>query len=133
MIDSRHDLALVTYESPRRPTPLQAESALPSVGEPVALIGIPVLSQDPLSGLQRTTTSATRAVVTATNEIQDLTSADGVRHTLTDVIRVTAPGVLNGESGGPAINAAGKVVGVIVGSGSGVATLAPVAALTSLH
>lgn len=53
------------------------------------------------------------------------------RERLTDVILVACPGVSPGESGGPAVDLAGKVVGVIEGSGSGIATLTAVRHLTS--
>jgi hypothetical protein len=56
-----------------------------------------------------------------------------VPETLTDAIRVTTSGTLSGESGGPAIDAAGKVVGVIEGGGFGFTTLTPVADLRSLY
>jgi trypsin-like peptidase len=133
-VDSRHDAALVTYSSISSPQPLQAESARPYVGEPLALIGIPVDSQAfPLPGFGEEEATITPGIVLATHQTQQLTSADGGRETLTDAIRVTASGVASGESGGPAIDAAGKVVGVIEGASSGVATLTPVADLTSLH
>lgn len=135
MVDSRHDLALGVFgASPwgSPPPPLQAESARPWVGEPLALIGMPVLSQDPLSGFTSTAT-ITRGIVLATHQTQQLMSAAGVPETLTDAIRVTDSGVVAGESGGPAIDAAGKVVGIIEGGGSGVTTLTPVADLKSLY
>jgi S1-C subfamily serine protease len=134
VVDSRHDLALVSYEGPPwlNPQPLQTESARPRVGEPLALIGIPAVSQFPLSGLQPNAT-ITRGIVLATHQTQQLTSAEGVPETLTDAIRVTASGVVSGDSGGPAIDAAGKVVGVIEGGGFGVATLTPGADLRSLY
>lgn len=129
--DPTHDLALLTYQdSQASPRPLQAERAAPYVGESLALIGIPV-TQAFIPGFQGYAT-VTRGIVLATHVTQQLTSADGKRKTLTDAIRVAAPGVLPGESGGPAIDAAGKVVGVIEGSRFGVATLTPVADLTSL-
>jgi S1-C subfamily serine protease len=133
VVDSRHDAALVTYvDSPgSSPQPLRAESARPYVGEPLALIGIPAVSQNPLSPLvSEEATVITPGIVLATHQTQQL---DAGRETLTDAIRVAASGVVPGESGGPAIDAAGKVVGVIEGSGVGVATLTPVAHLTSLH
>lgn len=134
MVDSRHDLALVSYKSSRWSSlrPLQTESARPRVGEPLALIGIPATSQLPLSGLQSSPT-ITPGIVLATHQTQQLMSPEGVPETLTDAIRVTTPGTLSGESGGPAIDAAGKVVGVVEGGGSGATTLTPAADLASLH
>ena len=133
MVDSRHDLALLTVNDARSwIPPLQLETAGPRVGEPLALIGIPAASQFPLSGFQANAT-ITPGIVLATQQTQQLRSADGVPETLTDAIRVTTSGTLSGESGGPAIDAAGKVVGVIEGGGLGVTTLTPVADLRSLH
>jgi len=97
------------------------------------LLGVPAF---PLLGnpFKRPVTVAFGHVV-ATNRTQVLTSAKGhgARETLRDAILVAVPGVMKGESGGPAINSAGKVVGVIVGSASGIATLTPATAVTSLH
>ena len=56
----------------------------------------------------------------------------GTGRGLRDAILVAVPGVVQGESGGPAVNSAGRVVGVIVGSAPGIATLTPVTSLTSL-
>ena len=81
---------------------------------------------------------AAAVVLQATSEEEGLLSeklgcyADA-RETLTDAIQVACPGVSPGESGGPAVDSAGKVVGVIEGSGSGIATLTPVTDLTSPH
>jgi hypothetical protein len=86
----------------------------------------------PLSGFQPNAT-ITPGIVLATHQTQQLLSAEGVPETLTDAIPVTTSGTLSGESGGPAIDAAGKVVGVIEGGGLGVTTLTPVADLRSLH
>ena len=133
MVDSRHDLALLTVNDARSwIPPLQLETAGPRVGEPLALIGIPAVSQFPLSGFQPNATIAP-GIVLATHQAQQLTSAEGVPEPLTDAIRVTTSGTASGESGGPAIDAAGKVVGVIEGGGFGVTTLTPVADLKSLH
>jgi S1-C subfamily serine protease len=62
-----------------------------------------------------------------------LTSAQGTRTTLKDTIEVAVPGIAHGQSGGPAIDSAGKVVGVIAGSVSGIATLTPAPHLMSVH
>ena len=130
--DPAHDLALLTYHTSRAsPHPLQAESAHPYIGESLALIGIPD-TQDLIPGFQGYAT-VTHGIVLATHRTQQLTSADGKRETLIDTIQVATPGVLPGESGGPAIDPAGKVVGVIEGSNPGIATLTPVADLTSLY
>ncbi|MGZ4182296.1 MAG: hypothetical protein ACXVUL_16630 [Solirubrobacteraceae bacterium] len=62
-----------------------------------------------------------------------MTSAKEALETLRDTIQVAVPGVVQGESGGPAVDSAGNVVGVIEGSAAGIATLTPVTDLTSLH
>jgi S1-C subfamily serine protease len=136
--DPTYDLALVTYQSPEfpqnsrnpNPKPLQPESRPAYVGEPLALLGIPAL---PLLGNPFTPqVTVVQGIVVATNHPQVLTSADAPE-TLTDTIQVACPDVSSGESGGPAVDSAGKVVGVIEGSGSGIATLTPVTDLTSPH
>ncbi len=137
--DPTHDLALVSYQSPEfpensrnpDPKPLQLESRPAYVGEPLALLGIPAV---PLLGNPFTPqVTVLRGTVVATHRTGVLTSAEGARETLTDVIEVACPGVSPGESGGPAVDLAGKVVGVIEGSGSGIATLTPVTDLRSPH
>jgi hypothetical protein len=130
-------LARLTYtrypnpDSDPDPTPLRLETRPAYVGQPLALLGIPKL---PLLGnpFKREATVVTGHVV-ATNRTQVLTSDEGPGETLRDAILVAVPGVVQGESGGPAVNSAGRVVGVIVGSASGIATLTPVTYLTSLH
>jgi S1-C subfamily serine protease len=110
--------------------PLRLESAPAYVGERLALIGVPGLSG--LSGFHSRLEVVPGKVV-ATNRTVQLTSPAGGHETLTDAIEVAAEGVVSGDSGGPAINAAGKVVGVIEGSGPGIATLTPATDLISLH
>ena len=137
--DRSHDLALVTYQSlgyraPNTspdPKPLRLESRPAYVGEPLALLGIPAL---PVFGnpFKREVIVATGHVV-ATNRTQVVTSANGAPETLRDAIEVAVPGVVSGESGGPAIDSAGKVVGVIEGSAFGLTTLTPVTDLASLR
>jgi S1-C subfamily serine protease len=132
-----HDLALVRYQSQEVPEngrnpcpkPVQLDSRPAHVGEPLALLGIPAvpLLRNPFTP-QITVVHGT---VVATNRTRVLTTADGARERLTDVILVACPGVSPGESGGPAVELAGKVVGVIEGRGSGIATLTPVRDLTS--
>jgi S1-C subfamily serine protease len=134
--DPTHDLALVTYQSPdpqdsRDPKPLQPESKPVYIGEALALLGIP--ARPALGNPFTHQVTVVQGTVVATNHTQVLTSPDGGHETLTDAILVACSDVSQGESGGPAVDAAGKVVGVIEGSGSGVATLSPVTDLTSLR
>jgi S1-C subfamily serine protease len=139
--DRTHDLALLWYQSPDPlrnsrnpdPKPLQLESRPAYVGERLALLGIPAV---PLLGNPFTPQiTVVQGTVVATNRTRVLTRTDGGRELLTDAIEVACPGVFPGESGGPAVDSAGKVVGVIEGSGfgSGIATLTPMTDLTSLH
>jgi S1-C subfamily serine protease len=135
--DPTHDLALVTYREYRNgntgpgPMPLQQESRRARVGEPVALLGFPGLSS--LGNPFKRQVRVLRGTIAATNHTQLLESSDGERNLLRNTIEVAVVGVAYGESGGPAVDSAGKVVGVIVGSASGIATLTPVTDLTSLH
>jgi S1-C subfamily serine protease len=69
----------------------------------------------------------------ATNTTQVLTSDQGMRETLNNAIEVAVPGIAQGQSGGPAVDAAGRVVGMIEGGASGFATLSPVTVLPSPH
>ncbi|HET7046995.1 MAG TPA: serine protease [Solirubrobacteraceae bacterium] len=138
--DPTHDLSLLSYTeylnpgTDPKPTPLRLESRPAYVGEQLALLGVPAVPL--LDPFKRPVTVVIGHVV-ATNRTQVLTSAEreGARETLPDAILVAVPGIAKGESGGPAINSAGKVVGVIVGSapGVGIATLTPVTDLASLH
>jgi S1-C subfamily serine protease len=129
--DRTHDLALMARQAlDSRGRPLRLESAPAYVGEPLALIGVPGLSG--FSSFQSRLEVVPGKVV-ATNRTVQLTLSAGGRETLTDAIQVAAEGVVAGESGGPAIDAAGNVVGVIEGSGPGIATLSPAMDLLSLH
>jgi S1-C subfamily serine protease len=129
--DRAHDLALVTYHVFGSSLPaLRLESAPAYVGEPLALIGVPGLSG--FSPFQ-TRAEVVCGNVVATNHTQHLTSAEGVGETLTGAIEVAAPGVVLGESGGPAIDAGGNVVGVIEGRAAGIVTLTPVSDMASLQ
>jgi S1-C subfamily serine protease len=135
--DPTHDLARLTYEAYPNPnadpdpTPLRLETKPAYVGQPLALLGVPDL---PLLGnpFKREATIVTGHVV-ATHRTQVLTSDEGPRETLSDAILVAVPGIMHGESGGPAVNSAGKVVGVIEGSAPGIATLTPVRYITSVR
>jgi S1-C subfamily serine protease len=113
--DRTHDLALVKYQRPwdpmqntdPDPTPLRLESRAAHVGEPLALLGIP---EFPLLGnpFKRQVTVVTGHVL-ATNRTQVLRSDTETPETLKDAIEVVVPGVAPGESGGPAIDLAGRL------------------------
>ena len=98
---------------------------------PHRLLGIPAF---PLLGnpFKRQVTVVIGYVV-ATDRTRVLTSGKGARETLRDAILFAVPGVVQGESGGKAVDLAGNVVGVIEGSAPEIATLTPVSDLTSPH
>jgi S1-C subfamily serine protease len=127
--DTTHDLALVSFHSTEsHPPALQLESATPYVGEPLALVGVP----GTVSADREGTFRVARGTVTAIDQAARLRSAEGLRETLSDAIFVSVPRVVPGESGGPAIDGAGKVVGVIEGYSKGVASLTPVSDVSGL-
>jgi S1-C subfamily serine protease len=129
--DRTHDLALVAGHSlDSRGRTLQLELAPAHVGQRIALIGVPGLTG--FSGFQ-SRPEVVPGTVVSTNRTVHLTLSAGGRETLTDAIEVRATGVVPGDSGGPAINAAGQVVGMIEGSGQGITTLTPATDLMSLH
>lgn len=103
------------------------ESEPVRVGERVVLFGFPAGN--------RSAPDTPHGTVVATGETATLTSPEGLHETLTDAIAVnfsgtgTGTGVAPGDSGGPAIDAAGHVVGVIEGMNreTGTAYLTPAA------
>ena len=117
--DRAHDLALLRtdgFESGSAPPALELESRRPAVGESLALFGFPG-GRGKLSVLSGT--------IIAVDKPATLTSRDGVREKLNDVISVDVEGLAPGDSGGPAIDARGKVVGVVEAGGTGFAYLTP--------
>ena len=131
--DPTHDLALLA-SARMSPTavvggqavqPLTLETAPAHVGEPVVLLGIP--GSPPNEDSETATISSGNII--ATNGTATLTKHDNLTgetsaETLNDAIAIDAPASA-GESGGPAIDAAGKVVGVIEGGNSSVTYLTP--------
>jgi S1-C subfamily serine protease len=120
--DPQHDYAVLhsTLSMPR----LGIEARPVSVGQQVVLIGIP--------GDQATGDAFPEAVygtVVAVNKPVTLRGEKSER--LADAIEVSiaAGNAVPGNSGGPAIDAAGKVVGVFEGATSRVAILSPAADL----
>lgn len=124
--DPTHDLALLFVgpeEFGYQPPALEPDKARPYVGEQVAMLGIK-------GGADRQTNISLGPVI-GVGKTATLSSPDGLHETLSDAIVVAASGVLPGESGGPAIDATGKLVGVIEGTGRGLVELTPVADLPS--
>ena len=117
--DPQHDYALIQSVSilPR----LALETAPAFVGERIVLLGIPGDAQTaaafptPAYG----TVVATDRPVTLTGE-QSERLGDAIE------VNIAAGQALPGNSGGPAIDAAGKAVGVIEGASSGLAILTPI-------
>jgi S1-C subfamily serine protease len=99
---------------------LPVEAAPPRVGELVALLGAAEQQSE-----------VTQGVITAINVPEQL-SGEGAVETLSGTI-VVRTSVIHGESGGPAIDAAGRVVGVIEGTDDtgGNAVLATISDLPS--
>jgi Trypsin-like peptidase domain len=132
--DVTHDVAVLQETDGGPPVVLGAlrlSTGAVHVGELVALIGYSGQTGALRKKVDRPL-SAVPGIVTATNRPQTLTSPQGLRETLADTIEVAAPGVMPGESGGPAIDAAGKVVGVIEGTGEGFVALTPSADVIAL-
>ena len=121
--DPAQDLALMRSGGGGRA--LLLDAALPRDGEPVELLGMPHYAVgagvEPLAG-----------TVVATDTSVTLTSEDGAQETLDDTIVVDANGAIPGDSGGPAIDASGRVIGVIEGGGGGQVYLTPASDVASL-
>jgi S1-C subfamily serine protease len=122
--DPTDDLALMRLGAVGT-TPLSLQGQLPSNGARVELLGSPGLA----SGVNLQPISGT---VVATNAPVTLYSANGSSEMLTGTIVVAANGVAEGYSGGPAIDAAGQVIGVIEGGGGGRVYLTPAAEVATL-
>ena len=123
--DPAHDLALL-HESGfgpgEGPPRLGIETRRPKVGESLALLGFPG-DRGELRVLNGTIIGVDRSAA--------LSSREGLHERLNDVISVDVEGLAPGESGGPAIDSSGKVVGVVEAGGRGFAYLTPVRDLPS--
>jgi S1-C subfamily serine protease len=136
--DPTHDLALIDQsevlpnpDTDPDPKPLRPESRPAYVGQSLALLGIPAVPT--IGNLFKRAVMVVPGTVVATHHPQVVTTELGVRKAHNDTIEVAVQGVAQGQSGGPAVDSAGKVVGVIVGGAPGFATLIPVSELASLR
>jgi S1-C subfamily serine protease len=101
-LNPKHDIALVDSPSANVGSSLRLATHPAYPGEPVAILGFPGSSGQLV---------ASRGIVLATG--RRITSTDaGHRETLPDAIQVIGS-VGPGDSGGPVINAHGRVVGVV--------------------
>lgn len=122
--DPADDLALIRLGAAGT-TPLALQGGQPSDGEAVELLGSPGETANP-------DVEPIAGTVVATNAPVTLYSGDGSSENLTDTIVVAANGVAEGYSGGPAIDGAGQVIGVIEGGADGRVYLTPAAEVASL-
>ena len=124
--DVAHDVALLQENDGGPPVvtrALRINAAPAHLGEPVALIGYS--GRTGAIGKVPRVLLALHGTVVATDHLQALVSPQGLRETLSDTIVVSAAGAEPGISGGPAIDTAGRVIGVIEGSGHGLVFVTP--------
>jgi S1-C subfamily serine protease len=121
--DPAHDLAVLRGASGSSSRGLSSEATPEYVGERLVLLGFP--------GGAASEPDALHGTVIGTDQFVKLTSPDGLDERLDDAIAVAVSGAVEGDSGGPAIDADGKVVGVIEGIRRGVAFLTPIADVPS--
>lgn len=115
--DHRHGVALLHFGRIAAALGLAAETKPPRIGQEVVLLGFP--------GGDTTRPRALVATVVATGRRAVLTSAGGLPEPLAGAIAVYVSGLLRGESGGPAIDADGRVVGVVQGGNRTIAYITP--------
>lgn len=128
--DVTHDIAVLQETDggpPVVPAALGLEKGTVHIGEPVALIGYPA-GAPVVPGKVGRPLVAVPGTVVATGQHVTLPGGNGTVETLSDAIEVSG-GARPGESGGPAIDGAGKVVGVIEGGNSSATYLTPVAVI----
>lgn len=123
-IDRLHDLALLPGRPALRSRILSLARSQPRIGEIVDLIGFP--------GLDDIRPVADYGPITPVEQRQLVRLPSG-QETLPNALVIVISGNKEGESGGPGINAAGRVVGVIEAGGGGVADLTPAAEMRALR
>jgi S1-C subfamily serine protease len=122
--DPADDLALIRL-SATGTTPLSLQGGQPADGERVELLGSPGDASNP-------NVEPIAGTVVQTDDPVTLYSANGSSENLNGTIVVAASGVAEGYSGGPAIDAAGRVIGVIEGGADGRVYLTPATEVASL-
>jgi S1-C subfamily serine protease len=125
--DPAHDLAVIAVGDAGRP--LSLDDALPSASDRLELLG---LAHSTDNAVPTGVVTSLAGTVVDNHATVTLQGENGSQETLTDAIVVDAPGVIPGDSGGPAIDATGRVVGVVEGSGDGRAYLTPVTDVPAL-
>ncbi len=126
-----HDLAALIYPARQSAlmTSLRLETARPYVGEKVAMVSYP---GDP-GGTEDRPPLVSNGKIAKTHLSARLTLDGGSQEVLPDSLAITGSGgALPGESGGPAIDSSGRVVGVIEGGNRTYTFLTPASALDSL-
>ena len=121
--DPSHDLALLSstgFDVGHAPPGLLIERKPPAVGDSVVLLGLPAGNR---------AVKAMNGTISAVDQPAKLSSPDGLHETLRGSIAVDVEGLAAGDSGGPAVDSAGKVVGVVEGGGKGFAYVTPAVAL----
>lgn len=124
--DTTNDVAVVTG-LPSLPG-VEAERIPAQTGEKVVLLGFPGDKDSITAPRQLTVVSGTVTEVGAPRTLNAPLPEGGLQETLSDAIQVTATSE-PGESGGLAIDAQGKAVGVIEGSNAEGTVLTPVSDL----
>lgn len=106
--DTAADLAVLRVDDPSGLVPAQLATAAPTVGEPVVAIGNALALEGSLT--------VTEGIVSAV----DRSISAGSGESLTNLVQTDAA-ISSGNSGGPLVNAAGKVIGIntAVASSSG--------------
>jgi S1-C subfamily serine protease len=125
--DPTHDVALLELRTAYGALVLKPATRPPYFDEPVALFGFP--------GGERTTPDDLVGAVLAVGVTVALTAPRGPPEVLRDAFGVNTVGVLPGDSGGPVVDSAGRVVGVIEGAAAaqGLMIATPASDYVALH